>query len=366
MRSTQLLSRRSVLKLGTAGLVAAPMALRPAQIWAGFAAATDPLITPVRRPFGRAMQGVAVREKPASGARIVRTLKWNEVVEIAGQTESDDSPSRYNKIWYKTRDGYVHSAYVQPAENATQTPERSVPAEGFWAEVYVPAVIARTAPRADAPSPYRVYFGCVFQVLEVVEGDTTASGTQAAGPWYRISDGRTEKLYVPAESLRRVQPAELTPVSPEIPLERKRIEVDLRKQITTAYEDDTQVFSARVATGAQFRLADGSVTDFSTTPGSHRIFLKTPSRRMSGGTNGDSDYYDLPGIPWVSYFTNSRIAFHGAYWHNDYGSPRSHGCVNMLPEDALWVYRWTLPAAPYAERFVKTVVRDEGSLVKVF
>jgi lipoprotein-anchoring transpeptidase ErfK/SrfK len=56
--------------------------------------------------------------------------------------------------------------------------------------------------------------------------------------------------------------------------------------------------------------------------------------------------YDLPGVPWVSYFTSNGVAFHGTYWHNDFGVPHSHGCINLTPEDAKWVYRWTTPAVP--------------------
>ena len=61
---------------------------------------------------------------------------------------------------------------------------------------------------------------------------------------------------------------------------------------------------------------------------------------------GYTNEYDLPGVPWVSYFTEPGIAFHGAYWHNRFGTPMSHGCINMRPDAAKWIYRWTLPAVP--------------------
>ena len=86
---------------------------------------------------------------------------------------------------------------------------------------------------------------------------------------------------------------------------------------------------------------------------------------MIGGTAGDSSFYDLPGIGWISYFTGSGCAFHSTYWHNDYGKPRSHGCVNLLPEDAKWVYRWSMPVADYNERWTHAQ-RNAGTLVKVF
>jgi lipoprotein-anchoring transpeptidase ErfK/SrfK len=301
-----------------------------------------------------------IREAPGTRSKQVGSAKWNEVLAISGQTESDDSPSRHNKIWYKTDKGFAHSAFLQPVENAPQQPERSVPAEGFWSETSVASIVVRGAANPAAGAAYRVPFGSTFQVLELLEGTDKQ-------PWYRISDGRGDKLFVPAETQRRLTDKEFEPISPQISLERKRVDVDLRKQMVLAYEDDTLVFSARCATGARFTLNDGTLQDFSTTPGNHHIFLKTPSRRMFGGTAGDADHFDLPGIPWVAYFTNTRIAFHGTYWHNDYGRPRSHGCVNLLPEDANWVYRFTLPTAPIAERWTETSNRVErGSLVRVF
>ena len=64
--------------------------------------------------------------------------------------------------------------------------------------------------------------------------------------------------------------------------------------------------------------------------------------------NGDiaSNGFDFPGVPWVLYITESGISFHGTYWHNDYGTPHSHGCINMTPQAAKWLYRWTMPTVP--------------------
>ena len=56
--------------------------------------------------------------------------------------------------------------------------------------------------------------------------------------------------------------------------------------------------------------------------------------------------YDLPGVPWIVYCTESGISLHGTYWHNNYGHPRSHGCVNLTPRAAKWLYRWTVPVVP--------------------
>jgi lipoprotein-anchoring transpeptidase ErfK/SrfK len=59
-----------------------------------------------------------------------------------------------------------------------------------------------------------------------------------------------------------------------------------------------------------------------------------------------SNGFDLPGVPWVLYITEGGISFHGTYWHNDYGHPHSHGCINMTPQAAKWLFRWTSPTVP--------------------
>jgi lipoprotein-anchoring transpeptidase ErfK/SrfK len=72
--------------------------------------------------------------------------------------------------------------------------------------------------------------------------------------------------------------------------------------------------------------------------------------------------YDLPGVPWISYITESGISLHGTYWHNNFGRPRSHGCINLSPKAAKWVYLWTLPAVPPQEQYVH---EESGTIVDV-
>jgi hypothetical protein len=86
------------------------------------------------------------------------------------------------------------------------------------------------------------------------------------------------------------------------------------------------------------------------------VVRKRPSRHMRGFEDR-ADAYDLPGVPFCTYFTESGIAVHGAYWHNDFGHQRSHGCVNVLADDAQWVYRWSMPVADYDEALL---IVDKG------
>ena len=129
-----------------------------------------------------------------------------------------------------------------------------------------------------------------------------------------------------------------------------------------AYEGDTLVYTARCATGAAFYVEGVGFVDFTTPIGEHTVVRKRPSRHMHG-FEGRADEYDLPGVPFCTYFTEAGVAVHGAYWHNDFGHPRSHGCVNVLADDAQWVYRWSMPVAEYEETLL--IVEKGGTPVIV-
>ena len=352
------ITRRTLLKISGSALLSAPLlyVATPAR-----AAHLEIDIQPAKHPFGRAIQArLPVREQPSTKAVEVRKLARNEVVQIIGQTVSDESPTTYNKIWYQLSDGWVHSALVQPCENSMNTPIASVAPDAItWGEVTVPLVAARLKADADARAAFTYYYGNTYQVMEVVEGADKK-------PWYRLSDGAVRNAFAPAEQIRIIPLDEFTPISPDVPADQKHIDVDLKQQLVTAYEADKPVFTARCASGAAFKLVGGERRSFRTPSGTHHIYRKTPSQRMIGGTAGDADFYDLPGIAWVSYFTYSGCAFHGTYWHNDYGQPRSHGCVNLVSEDAKWIYRWTMPTSPYDQRWTRADKRDAGTLVHVF
>lgn len=110
----------------------------------------------------------------------------------------------------------------------------------------------------------------------------------------------------------------------------KWLEVDLGDQHMTAWQGDFRVADKMVSTGKP---------GFNTPPGTFFINLKFEKERMNQCQNGEC--WDIPDVPWVMYFTNDGVAFHGAYWHNDFGRPRSHGCVNLPVTFAKWLYEWS-------------------------
>ncbi|GAB4524678.1 MAG: hypothetical protein Fur0018_08420 [Anaerolineales bacterium] len=109
------------------------------------------------------------------------------------------------------------------------------------------------------------------------------------------------------------------------------IEVNLEQQTLAVYENRQLRFATLVATG---------VEPFWTRPGLFQIYARLETENMRGVFEADrSDYYYLEDVPWTMYFDDAR-ALHGAYWHNGFGYPRSHGCVNMSLADAHWVFSW--------------------------
>jgi lipoprotein-anchoring transpeptidase ErfK/SrfK len=102
------------------------------------------------------------------------------------------------------------------------------------------------------------------------------------------------------------------------------IDVDLSRQQLVAYEGDTPVYWVTVSTG---------LPGTPTVTGQYRVYVKYPAQTMSG-----PGYY-LPDVPYVMYFYQG-YGIHGTYWHNNFGHPMSHGCVNTPTPDAQWLYAW--------------------------
>lgn len=122
----------------------------------------------------------------------------------------------------------------------------------------------------------------------------------------------------------------------------KRIEVDLTKQRVYAYENDNLIQSYLVSTGTWDRTPTGTFT----------IWTKIRSQKMSGGSRALGTYYYLPNVPYIMFFYNKQVAkatgysLHGTYWHNNFGVPMSHGCINMKTEEIAKLYAWAQVGTP--------------------
>jgi lipoprotein-anchoring transpeptidase ErfK/SrfK len=175
--------------------------------------------------------------------------------------------------------------------------------------------------------------------------------------WYQVLDDKWNRhYYAPAEHLRLIMDNELAPLSPDVPEAEKKIQVQLNSQLVFAYENGDPVFITRAATGKAFRYGV-----YATPTGSFMTYYKRPTRHMASG-DITSDGFDLPGVPWVMYFTEVGLSLHGTFWHNDFGHPKSHGCVNLSPSAAKWLFRWTRPAVPPGEQYA---YRTTGTALEI-
>jgi hypothetical protein len=139
---------------------------------------------------------------------------------------------------------------------------------------------------------------------------------------------------------------------------RTWIDVSILRQVLVAYEGTEPVYVTLVCTGAD-GLGDPEKSH-STIRGRFLIHTKHVTATMSGDEVGDE--FDLRDVPYVQYFTQG-YALHAAYWHDDFGRPRSHGCINLAPFDAQWLFEWTDPPVPPAWHGAMTL--HDGTLVSV-
>ncbi len=316
-------SRRDFLKLSASSIPA-------------LAGIPDPAVFSPALPVGRvAGKSVDVLREPDTRSPKILTLVKDTLIQIQRSVEADGPEG--NRLWLQVEAGYIHSGDIQPVNYQPQIPslniERMMPAE-----VSVPIAQSYRTVEPVEQILYRLYYKSVHWVKGVKIGMRNKV-------WYILYDRQlTREYYAPGEHLRLIPPEQYAPISTGVEPGKKRIEIRLSDQTLTAFESDEAVRETKVSSG----LPGGSAT--ATPTGTFHIQIKVAGVHMGDGRlTTDPLAYELPGVPWVSYFeVENGVALHGAYWHNDFGRPRSHGCVNLQPEDALWLYRWTMPSAPEA------------------
>jgi hypothetical protein len=164
----------------------------------------------------------------------------------------------------------------------------------------------------------------------------------------RIGDGE----WMSSADVRVFAPA----AAPALLLPNERwIDIDLDSQILVAFEGELPVYATLVSSGGK---------DTPTETGVYRMWLKESEADMKG-LNGE-DPYSVATVPWTQFFSPEKgLALHTAYWHDQFGRPRSHGCVNLAPRDARWLYFWSDPQVPAGWTMTAGVVEAPGSIVRI-
>jgi lipoprotein-anchoring transpeptidase ErfK/SrfK len=215
---------------------------------------------------------------------------------------------------------------VQPAAPAAQPPQAAAPTT---------APVVAPAQPADPPGAYTVQRGdTLFRIA-----------TQYGLPLWALASANgianPDTIYVGQQLNVAIDPSQVKPLptaTPAPPVTQqqvyaappapdtsgKRILVVLHEEMVYVYQDGVLL--------RQF-LSSTGLPGTPTVQGTFSIYVKYDAQRMVGPG------YDLPGVPWVMYFYRG-YALHGTYWHNNFGHPMSHGCVNLRTPEAEWLYEW--------------------------
>lgn len=252
----------------------------------------------------RARPGVAADNPP------IGTLRAGTEVSIYETRTVDGTP------WHRVgADQWVSGQWVRLLDAARSAPAAAAAASQWqlpvgW--VVAASLDVRAQPGAAANNPP---IGQVVhnQALPILE-ERSVGGVK----WYRVGDGQ----WVEGQSVGVARPK---PRPTSIGAGTRWVGVSLAQQTAVAYEGDRPVFAALIASG---------LPGTPTVQGIFRTWLRLPTGKMSG-----PGYY-LEDVTWTCYFY-SGYALHTAYWHDAFGRPRSHGCVNLSPHDAWWVYQWS-------------------------
>jgi lipoprotein-anchoring transpeptidase ErfK/SrfK len=295
--------------------------------------------------------GVSVYTEPDDQSQIVSTWPRDALVHVY-ETVNSGTPA-YNPIWYRVFGGYMHRARLQKVRFHYNVPLATVPDNKLLGEVTVPYIqpLYYDSLNGWTRVPFRLYFSTIHWITSVESGPDGKA-------WYRLLDEADNGIYyVPAVQMRALPPEEIAPITPEV--SNKLIDVNLRNQSLTCYENNSEIFKTSISSGLKYV--------YDTPVGQYNILVKLPSRRMSASDLAASDDENvLAGVPWCSFFTEVGHALHGTYWHDNFGVTMSHGCVNMRNEDAKWLFRWSRPTAAFDEIDKLTLDRKGfGTMVDV-
>jgi len=320
------LSRRNFIKLTTLSL--GSLAFAP-----GLAQERLPNKHKLVRVAGSGnINSVSIHKQANEDSLILYQRYKDDLINVYDEVESEFGPD-FNPIWYKVWGGYAHRKWLVEVETVLNPLTDTIHEDGLLGEITVPFTRAYRYSSFYGWEPvYRLYYHSYHWIRDIVTGPD-------GKPWYELEDELLRlRFAIPAEHMRIVPDSEFEPISPDVPPEEKRIDISMINQLLTAYEGDEIVFQTKISSGALTPVKSTPIGDF-------RVGVKMPSKHMGNGqVTTDIMAYELVGVPWNCFFKlDIGIATHGTYWHNNFGTPMSSGCINMRNHDANWLFRWTNP-----------------------
>lgn len=373
------ISRRDFLKLAGVGLGA--MALRPYYL-----PKLGALYTPKRLPqfptseiIGRVTDpDVDLRNRPTNDPGLNTSIgklgadtlvEWNR--EVIGNVIGGLANQRY----VETPQGYVYGSVVQPTRNLPNVPLNEMPAgqAGFWAEITVPyvdltldGIVASPWLQSNIENnfPPRLYYSQVVWIDQIRQTNGFVEyrwNEDGFGHGYGYGS-YGELFWFDGAAAKVLTEEEMMPISPDFNPDEKTISVDLDYQILSCFEGKNEVFFCRISSGKAYDPTSGQISDEFATPAGNLItHWKIVSKNMTAGSAQAG--YSTPAVPWNTFISGEGIAIHGAFWHNAFGEKRSHGCINVTPENAKWIFRWTTPYVSLAQSELRMSLPEHGTIV---
>jgi hypothetical protein len=258
-------------------------------------------------------------EDAVSGKNAIRSIEPGGLRYVSYTEFSDTENGRF----FKLHDGSwvrVSSRISLPRSYPGGIEFSKTPNQSFgWLQPYAPSLETKRVP-GYSPDDFTGHSLNQYEVVSVYSSKVV-DGVE----WYLVAPDE----WIEGRFIGRVIPAESPP---EGVTNGRWIEVNLGEQTLAVYDQNKLVYATLIATG---------LDPFFTKPGLFQVERKLASTPMSGSFTEDrSDYYYLEDVPWTMYYDHAR-ALHGAYWRTAFGFPQSHGCVNLAPPDAHWLYDWT-------------------------
>jgi lipoprotein-anchoring transpeptidase ErfK/SrfK len=270
-------------------------------------------------------------DKPKGKLRASTIIRWLDTVSLGGEP-----------VWWISK-----KVYVKASRLLRHYPSKfqgiNLREKGWDLPVCIVRAATRGAPVYAEPKETkpitRVGHHTKWRIL-----DKTRTGETK---FYKIKPG-----WIPA---RRVISAWPTKPPPGLKECEKWIELVVAHQSIVAYEGTEPVYMTMVSSGDR---------RYPTDYGIFRVWWKKAQADMSSSMGGSGEFYRVDDVAWAVFFWRGE-ALHAAHWHDDFGTRRSHGCVNLAPKDAKWFYDWTEPRVPPAWLNRRANERHPGTIVRV-
>jgi len=189
------------------------------------------------------------------------------------------------------------------------------------------------------------------RAVRTLERHTLVHLGETKGAWVQLKRGGWMKRVALAQPRRLAPPEGVGPAD-------RWIDIDIEQQTLVAYEGTTPLFATLVSTGRNSKASQ-------TPNGVFQIWVKLDYSDMDDLERTDVDKnYAIQDVPWVQFFRGS-YGFHAAFWHNDFGRRRSHGCINLSPSDARYLFTFTNPVLPPGWNAILPMPEDRPTTIVV-